>query len=46
MHQTYPHDGIDQTTDIMNTCFATTAYASRVAIHCTINMSPGVFVFE
>ena len=46
MHQTYPCDGIDQTTDIMNTCFATTAYASRVAIHCTINMSPGVLVFE
>ena len=26
--------------------FATAAYASKVAIHCTLNMSPGALVFQ
>ena len=30
---------IDQTNDIMDTCFATAAYASKVAIHRTLNIS-------
>ena len=42
----YPPNNIDQTNDIMDTCFGTAAYASKVAIHCTLNMSPGVLVFQ
>ena len=30
----------------MDTCFATAAYASKVAIYCTLNMSPGALVFQ
>ena len=30
----------------MESCFATAAYASKVAIHCTLNMSPGALVFQ
>ena len=46
MLHTYPPNNIDQTNDIMDTCFATAAYASKVAIHCTLNMSPGTIVFQ
>ena len=46
MLHTYPPNNIDQTNDIMDTCFATAAYASKVAIHCTLNMSPGALVFR
>ena len=42
----YPPDNIDQNNDIMDTCFAPAAYASKVAIHCTSNMSPGALVFQ
>ena len=35
MLQAYPPNNIEQTNDIMDTCFATAAYASKVAIHCT-----------
>ena len=42
----YPPNNIDQTNDIMDTCFATAAYASKVAIHRTLNMSPGALVFQ
>ena len=42
----YPPNTIDQTNDIMDTCFATAAYASKVAIHCSLNMSPGALVFQ
>ena len=42
----YPPNNIDQTNDIMDTCFATAAYASKVAIHRTLNMSPGALVFK
>ena len=42
----YSPNTIDQTNDIMDTCFATTVYASKVAIHCTLNMSPGALVFQ
>ena len=30
----------------MDTCFTTAAYASKVAIHHTLNMSPGALVFQ
>ena len=30
----------------MDTCFATAAYASKVAIHRTLNISPGALVFH
>ena len=30
----------------MDTCFATAAYASKVAINCTLNISPGALVFQ
>ena len=46
MLHTYSPNNIDQTNDIMDTCFATAAYASKVAIHCTLNMSPGALVFQ
>ena len=46
MLHTYPPNTIDQTNDIMDTCFATAAYASKVAIHHTLNMSPGALVFQ
>ena len=46
MLHTYPPDTIDQANDIMDTCFATAAHASKVAIHCTLNMSPGALVFQ
>jgi hypothetical protein len=42
----YPPNNIEQTNDIMDTCFATAAYASKVAIHCTLNISPGALVFH
>ena len=47
--QKYPTitlDSIDQTNDIMDTWFATAAYASKVAIHRTLNISPGALVFH
>ena len=37
---------MDQINDIMDTCFATATYASKVAIHCTLKMSPGALVFQ
>ena len=46
MLHAYPPNNIDQTNDIMDTCFATAAYASKVAIHRTLNMSPGALVFQ
>ena len=46
MLHTYPPNAIDQTNDIVDPCFATAAYASKVAIHCTLNMSPGALVFQ
>ena len=44
--QAYPPNNIEQTSDIMDTCLATTAYASKVAIHCTLNISSGILVFH
>ena len=45
MFNTYPPDKIDQINDIMDTCLATAAYAPKVAIQCTINISHGALVF-
>ena len=46
MLHTYPPNTIDQINNIIDTCFATAAYVSKVAIHCTLNMSPGALVFQ
>ena len=46
MLHAYPPNNIEQRNDIMNTCFATAACASKVAIHCTLNISPGALVFH
>ena len=46
MLHTYPPDNIDQSDEIMNTCFATATYTSMVANHCTLNMSPGAIIFQ
>ena len=46
MLHTYSPNNIDQINDIMDTCFATAAYASKVAIHRTLNVSPGALVFQ
>ena len=42
----HPPNNIEQTHDILDTCFATAAYASKVAIHHTLNISPGSLVFQ
>ena len=41
-----PHNNIEQTHDILDTCFATAVYASKVAIYHTLNISPGALVFH
>ena len=46
MLHTYSPNNIDQTNDIMDTCFSTAAYASKVAIHHILNMSPGALDFQ
>ena len=47
MLHAYPPNNIDQTNDIMDTCFVTAANASsKVVIHSTLNMSPGTLVFQ
>jgi hypothetical protein len=46
MLHAYPPNNIEQTIDIMDTYFATAAYASKVANHCTLNISPGALVFH
>ena len=46
MLHTYPPYHNDDINDIMDTCFATAAYASKVDIHYTLNMSSGAFVFQ
>ena len=43
---TYPLDGVDQINDVLDTCFASVTSASKVAIHCTLNMLPGASVFQ
>ena len=42
----HPPNDIEQANDIMDTCFATVAYASKVPIPCPLNMSPGAKVFH
>ena len=37
---------IDQIKIVVDTFLATAAYASKVAVHCTLHMSPGAFVFQ
>ena len=46
MIHTYPPNSMDQINDIMDTCFVTATYASRVAVHCTLHMSPCTFIFQ
>ena len=40
LHRHLP-DKINPINDIMDSCIDTAAYASKVAIHCTLNMPPG-----
>ena len=35
-----------QANDTIDTCFSAAAYASKTAIHCTLNISPGALVFH
>ena len=42
----HPPNNVEQTHDVLDTCFATAAYASKVAIHRTLNISPGALVFQ
>ena len=42
----YLSNNIEQTNDVMDTCFATAPYASKVAINCTLNISPGALVLH
>ena len=46
MLHSYPPNNIDQINVITDICLATTAYASNVAIHCTLNISPGALVLQ
>ena len=46
MLHSYPPNNIDQINVITDICFATTAYASNVTIHCTLNISPGALVLQ
>ena len=46
MLHAHPPYNIEQTNDIMDTCFATPAYASNIAIHCTLNISSGALVIH
>ena len=43
---THPPSSIEQTHHVLNTCFATAGYASKTAIHCTLNISLGALVFH
>ena len=38
----HPPQNHTQVNDIIDTCFAAAAYASKVTIHCTLNTSPGI----
>ena len=42
----HPPQNLPQAKDIIDTCFAAAAYASKTAIHCTLNISPGALVFH
>ena len=42
----YPPSNMDQINNIMDTCFAAAAYASKVEMHCTLNMLTVAFVFQ
>ena len=46
MLHTYTPDNIDQNSYIMDTCFASAAYVSKVTIDCSWNMSPSALVFQ
>ena len=43
---TYLPNNIDQSIYIMDTSFATAAYAFKVVIHCTLNVSLGAILFQ
>ena len=45
MHSNPPQD-VEQTNNIMDTCFATEAYASCAAIHRSLKISPGALAFH
>lgn len=40
-----PLNNIDQTNDSRDICLATSAYASKVANHCTLVTFPGAMIF-
>ena len=42
----HPPKNVEETYDILDTCFAIAAYASKVAINCTLNISPGALDFH
>ena len=42
----HPPQNHPQAKDIIDTCFAAAIYASKTAIRCTLNISPGALVFH
>ena len=42
----HPPQNPSQANDVIVTCYAAAAYASKTAIHCTLNISPGALVFH
>ena len=43
---TYQPGNIDQINNVMDSLFVFTTYASKVAVDCTLNMSPGALFFQ
>ena len=44
--RTHPPEGLEQAIDVIDTCLANKAYATRTAIHHTLNISPGALIFQ
>ena len=46
MLHTYQPSNFDQINNVMDSLFVFTTYASKVAVDCTLNMSPGALFFQ
>lgn len=46
MTHAHPPEGLQQAIDIVDTCLANAAYATRTVIHHTLNILPGALIFQ
>ena len=46
MTHAHPPEGLQQAIDIIDTCLANAAYATRTVIHRTLDISPGALIFQ